>query len=66
MKSSFIWQEILKIQTLPVKTLQEWLETVTKKNGEFIAVARGYINSVQDKETTEQYTSLTIQDQVHT
>ena len=30
---------------------------VTKKTDEFIAAARGYINSVQDKETAEHYTS---------
>ena len=39
------------------KNLEKWLETVTKKTDEFIAVARGYINSVHDKETAEQYTS---------
>ena len=39
------------------KNLEKWLETVTKKTDEFIAVARGYINSVHDKETTELYTS---------
>ena len=39
------------------KNLEKWLETVTKKTDEFIAAARRYINSVQDKETTEQYTS---------
>ena len=38
------------------KNLEKWLENVTKKT-EFIAAARGYINSVQDKETAEQYTS---------
>ena len=37
--------------------LEKWLEAVTKKTDEFIAAARGYINSVQDKETAEQYTS---------
>ena len=46
------------------ENLEKWLETVTKKTDEFIAAARGYINSVQDKETSEQYTS--IQDQLHT
>ena len=39
------------------KNLQKWLETVTKKTGEFIAAALGYINSVHDKETAELYTS---------
>ena len=39
------------------KNIKKWLETVTKKTDEFIAAARGYINSVQDKETAEQYTS---------
>ena len=31
------------------KNLEKWLETVTKKTDEFIAAARGYINSVHDK-----------------
>ena len=39
------------------KNLEIWLEIVTKKTDEFTAAARGYINSVQDKETAEQYTS---------
>ena len=39
------------------KNLEKWLEAVTKKTDEFIAAARGYINSVHDKETAEQYTS---------
>ena len=39
------------------KNLEKWLETVTKKTDEFIAAARGYINSVPDKETAEMYTS---------
>ena len=39
------------------KNLEKWLDTVTKKTDEFIAAARGYINSVYDKETAEQYTS---------
>ena len=39
------------------KNLEKWLETVTKKTDEFIAAARGYINSVYDKGTAEQYTS---------
>ena len=39
------------------KNLERWLETVTKKTDEFIAAARGYINSVQDKGTAELYTS---------
>ena len=39
------------------KNLGKWLETVTKKTDEPIAAARGYINSVQDKETAEHYTS---------
>ena len=39
------------------KNLEKWLESVTKKTDEFIAAARGYINSVQDKETAEMYTS---------
>ena len=39
------------------KNLEKWLETVTKKTDEFIAAARGYINSVHDKETAERYTS---------
>ena len=39
------------------KKLEKWLETVTKKTDEFIAAARGYINSVHDKETAEVYTS---------
>ena len=48
------------------KNLEKCLETVTKKFDidEFIAAARGYINSVQDNETAELYT-LTILDQVH-
>ena len=39
------------------KNLEKWLETVTKRTDESIAAARGYINSAQDKETAEQYTS---------
>ena len=39
------------------KNLERWLETVTKKTDEFIPAARGYINSVHDKETAELYTS---------
>ena len=39
------------------KNLEKWLESVTKKTDEFIAAARGYINSVHDKETAEQCTS---------
>ena len=39
------------------KNLEKWLETVTKKTDEFIAAARGYINTVHDKEKTELYTS---------
>ena len=39
------------------KNLEKWLENKTKKTDEFIAAARGYINSVQDKETAEHYTS---------
>ena len=39
------------------KNLEKWLETVTKKTDEFIAAARGHINSVHDKETAELYTS---------
>ena len=39
------------------KNLEKWLETVTKKTDEFIAAARGYINSVQDKKTAEMHTS---------
>ena len=39
------------------KNLEKWLEFVTKKTDEYIAAARGCINSVQDKETAEQYTS---------
>ena len=39
------------------ENLEQWLETVTKKTDEFIAAARGYINSVQDKDTAELYTS---------
>ena len=39
------------------KNLEKWLETVTKTTDEFIAAARGYINSIHDKETAEQYTS---------
>ena len=39
------------------KNLEKWLETVTKIGDEFIAAARGYISSVQNKETAEQYTS---------
>ena len=35
------------------KYLEKWLETVTKKTDEFIVAARGYINSVHDKETAE-------------
>ena len=35
------------------KNLEKWLDTVTKKTDEFIAAARGYINSVRDKETAE-------------
>ena len=38
------------------KNIEKWLETVTKKTDEFIAAARGYINSVHDKETAELYT----------
>ena len=38
------------------KNLEKWLETVTKKTDEFIAAARGYINSVHDKKTAELYT----------
>ena len=38
------------------KNLEKWLETVTKKTHEFIVAARGYINSVHDKETAELYT----------
>ena len=37
--------------------LEKWLETLTKKTDEFIAAARGHINTVHDKETTELYTS---------
>ena len=40
------------------KNLEKWLETVTKKTDEFIAASRGYINSVQDKETAELYTPI--------
>ena len=39
------------------KNLEKWLEIVTKKTDEFVAGARGYINSVHDKETAELYTS---------
>ena len=39
------------------ENLEKWLENVTKKTDEFIAAARGYINSVRDKETAELYTS---------
>ena len=39
------------------KNLEKWLETKTKKTDEFIAAARGYINSVYDKETAELHTS---------
>ena len=39
------------------KNLEKWLETVTKKTDEFIAAARGYFNSVHDKETAELYAS---------
>ena len=39
------------------KNLENWLETVTKKTDEFISAARGFINTVHDKETTELYTS---------
>ena len=39
------------------KNLEKWLETVKKKTDEFIAAARGYINSVHDKETAELHTS---------
>ena len=39
------------------KNLEKWLETVTKKTEEFIAAARGYINSVHDRETAVLYTS---------
>ena len=56
MKSSLIWHKRLKIQAA-CKNLEKWLETVTKKSDEFIAAARGYINSVHDKETAELYTS---------
>ena len=38
------------------RNIENWLEIVTKNTDEFIAAARGYINSVQDKET-ERYTS---------
>ena len=39
------------------RNLEKWLETVTKKTDEFIAAARGYIDSVHDKETAELHTS---------
>ena len=39
------------------KNLEKWLQTVTKKTDEFIAAARGYINSAQDKESAAMYTS---------
>ena len=39
------------------KNLEKRLETVAEKTDEFIAAARGYINSVHDKETAELYTS---------
>ena len=39
------------------KNLEKRVETVTKKTDEFIAAARGYINSVHDKETAELHTS---------
>ena len=35
------------------KNLEKCLETVTKKTDEFIAAAREYINSVQDKKTAD-------------
>ena len=47
------------------KNLEKWLETVTKKTDEFIAAARGYINSVHDKETAEQYTSHHLKSSSH-
>ena len=39
------------------KNLEKWLDTATKKTDEFIAAARGHINSVKDKQTAAQYTS---------
>ena len=39
------------------KNLEKWLEAVTKKTDEFIATARGYINTVHAKKTAELYTS---------
>ena len=39
------------------KNLENWFETVTKKTDEIIAAARGYNNTVHDRETTELYTS---------
>ena len=36
--------------------LEKLLEIATKKTDEIIAAARGYMNSVQDKETAEQHT----------
>ena len=44
-----------KIWTPPEN--EQWLEIVTKKYDEIIAANRGYIDSVQVKETAEQYTS---------
>ena len=38
------------------KNPEKWSEKVTKRTDEFIAAARGYINSVYDKETAELYT----------
>ena len=35
------------------KNLEKWLETVAKKTEEFIAAARGYINSVHNREAAE-------------
>ena len=40
------------------KNLEKKLETATKETDLFIAAARGYIYSVQDKGTAEHYTSL--------
>ena len=41
-------------QDAACKNLEKWLET--QKTDKFIAAVRGYINSVQEKETAEQYT----------
>ena len=52
-----VWHKRTEVPDAACKNLEERLETVTKKTDEFIAAARGYINSALDKVTAEQYTS---------